>query len=387
MIQVAIIGAGAIADTHIEAFLKFKARCEIIGVVDIYRDKANEKIRRYNLNAKAYGDHSQLLNDARFDLAVICAPPFAHAPTAIDLLNAGKHVLIEKPMATSLAECDAMLNAARVNKRMLSIVAQNRYRTPLMKLKHIVDAGIIGKIVHAQVDSFWWRGGNYYNLWWRGTWEKEGGGCTMNHAVHQIDLFHWIVGMPSAVQAVVANVAHENSEVEDFSTAVLFYPDGKIGQVTASLLHHGEPQQFVIQGERASIGVPWRVRAMCQRENGFPDDNPALAKAIQAQYDALPNLAYELHAGQIDNVLAALEGTAPLMNDGIAGRNTIELVTAIYVSSFSGKRINLPLTPDNPFYTREGTLKHAPHFHEKTKSVENFADSTIIVGAASDQKK
>jgi hypothetical protein len=167
----------------------------------------------------------------------------------------------------------------------------------------------------------------------------------------------------------------------------LFYPDGKIGQVTASLLHHGEPQQFLIQGERASIGVPWRVRAMCQRENGFPDDNPALAKAIQAQYDALPNLAYELHAGQIDNVLAALEGTAPLMNDGIAGRNTIELVTAIYASGFSGKRINLPLAPDNPFYTREGTLKHAPHFHEKTKNVENFSDSTIIVGAASDQKK
>ena len=387
MIRVAIIGAGAIADTHIEAFLKFKARSQVVGLVDIYPDKANEKIRRYNLNAQAYGDHSKLLNDARFDLAVICAPPFAHAPAAIDLLNAGKHVLVEKPMAPSLAECDQMLAAARANKRLLSVVAQNRYRTPMTKLKQIVDSGIIGKIVHAQVDSFWWRGNNYYNLWWRGTWEKEGGGCTMNHAVHQIDLFHWIVGMPQSLQAVVANVAHENSQVEDFSTAVLFYADGKIGQVTASLLHHGEPQQFVLQGERATIGVPWRVRAMCQRENGFPDDNPALEKEIQTRYDALPTLEYELHAGQIDNVLAAIEGTAPLLNDGRAGRNTIELVTATYASGFSGKRIDLPLTPENPFYTRDGTVKHAPHFHEKTKSVENFADSTIIVGSANDQKK
>ncbi|MBI5034774.1 MAG: Gfo/Idh/MocA family oxidoreductase [Chloroflexi bacterium] len=387
MIRVALIGAGAIADTHIEAFLKFKARCEIVGLVDIYPDKADEKIRHYDLIAQAYATHSQLLNDARFDLGVICAPPFTHAPTAIALLNAGKHVLVEKPMATSLAECDQMLAAARANNRLLSVVAQNRYRTPMMKLKHIVDASVIGKIVHAQVDSFWWRGNNYYNLWWRGTWEKEGGGCTLNHAVHQIDLFHWIVGMPQSLQAVVANVAHENSEVEDFSTAVLFYTDGKIGQVTASLLHHGEPQQFVIQGERATVGVPWCVRAMCQRENGFPDDNLALEKEIQTQYDTLPALEHELHAGQIDNVLAAIEGSAPLMNDGQAGRNTIELVTAIYASGFSGKRIELPLTPENPFYTREGTLKHAPHFQEKTKSVENFASGRIIIGSANDQSK
>ena len=387
MIRVAIIGAGAIADTHIEAFLKFKTRAEIAALVDIYPDKADEKIRRYNLNARAYRDLAELLNHARFDLAVICAPPFAHAPTAIALLNAGKHVLVEKPMATCLTECDAMLSAARANNRLLSIVAQNRFRTPMAKLKQIVDTGVIGRIAHAQIDSFWWRGGNYYNLWWRGTWEKEGGGCTLNHAVHQIDLFHWIVGMPQALQAILANVAHENSEVEDFSTTAFFYADGKIGQVNASLVHHGEPQQFLIQGARATIGVPWRVRAMRQRENGFPEDDPALEKEIQAQYDALPNLEHELHAGQIENVLAAIEGRAELLIDGAAGRSTIELVTAIYASGFSGQRIALPLSPDNLFYTREGILKHARHFHEKTKSVENFADSTIIVGSANDQKK
>jgi predicted dehydrogenase len=387
MIRVALIGAGAIADTHLEALLKFKTRAQVVALVDIYPEKANAKIRRYNLNAQAYCDHHELLNDARFDLAVICTPPFAHAPTSIDLLNAGKHLLVEKPMATCLAECDQMLAAARANHRLLSIVAQNRFRTPLIKLKQIIDSGVIGKIVHAQIDSFWWRGDNYYNLWWRGTWEKEGGGCTLNHAVHQIDLFHWVVGMPQALQAILANVAHKNSEVEDFSTTTFFYADGKIGQVNASLVHHGEPQQFVIQGTRAAVGVPWRLKASHQRENGFPEDDPALEKEIQARYEALPALEHELHAGQIDNVLAAIEGRAALLIDGTAGRNTIELVTAIYASGFSGQRVNLPLAPDNPFYTREGILKHARHFHEKTTSIENFSDSTIIVGAASDQKK
>ncbi|MCI0476036.1 MAG: Gfo/Idh/MocA family oxidoreductase [Anaerolineales bacterium] len=386
MIRVAIIGAGAIADTHIDAFLRFKARCEIVAFVDPYPDKAREKIARYHLNARAHADVSELLNDARFDLGVICAPPFAHTPVALDLLNAGKHVLVEKPMATSLAECDAMLSAARANNRLLSVVAQNRFRTPLTKLKRIVASDIIGKIMHAQVDSFWWRGRNYYDLWWRGTWEKEGGGCTMNHAVHQIDLFHWIVGMPQSLHAIVANVAHENSEVEDFSTAVLFFADGKIGQINASLVHHGEPQQLVIQGERARIGVPWQVCASQQRANGFPENDPALEKEIQARYDQLPELPYELHAGQIANVLAAIEGMEELLADGAAGRNTIELVTAIYASGFTGARVTLPLAPDNPFYTREGVLKRAPHFHEKTRSVENFADNNIIVGAASEQK-
>ena len=387
MIRVAIIGAGAIADTHIEAFLKFPGRCTIVALVDPYPAKAAQKIQKYNLNAQVCSDYRTGLNDVSFDLAVICAPPFTHASIATDLLHAGKHVLVEKPMATCLAECDAMIAAAHANKRLLSVVAQNRFRTPMQKLRTLATSGVIGKIVHAQVDSFWWRGANYYNLWWRGTWEKEGGGCTMNHAVHQIDLFHWIIGMPSSVQSIVTNVAHDNSEVEDFSTAVLFYADGKIGQVTASLLHHGEFQQLIIQGERATIGVPWRVHASDQRENGFPEENHALEKEIQTQFDQLPALEYELHAGQIANVLGAIDGREMLLADGQAGRNTIELVTAIYASGFSGKCVTLPLTPDNPLYTQEGIRKHAPHFHEKTKSVENFADSAIIVGAASEQKR
>jgi predicted dehydrogenase len=386
MIRVAIIGAGGIADTHIEAYLKFPERCEIVGLVDIFPDKAAQKLQKYGLRAETYADHHALLKDVAFDLVSVCVPPFEHAATTIDLLEAGKHVLVEKPMATSLQECDAMIRAADANERLLSVVAQNRFKTPMMKMKKLIAAGAIGKIVHAQVDSFWWRGGNYYDLWWRGTWDKEGGGCTMNHAVHQIDLFQWMVGMPQALQAVVTNVAHGNSEVEDFSTAVLFYENGSIGQVTASLLHHGEAQQLVVQGERAMVAVPWRISASRQRENGFPEHDAATAAEIQAAFDQMPALAHELHEGQVANVLAAIEGKEPLLVDGRAGRNTIELVTAIYVAGFSGARVQLPLATDSPFYTRAGILKHAPHFHEKTRSVDNFANNEIVVGALSEQK-
>ncbi|MEW5718977.1 MAG: Gfo/Idh/MocA family oxidoreductase, partial [Chloroflexota bacterium] len=175
MIRVAIIGTGSIAGTHVKAFLNFKDRCQIVALVDIHPEKAEQKRQRYGLAAKVYADHRALLNDCDFDLVAICAPPFVHAPATIDALNAGKHVLVEKPMAPSLQECDAMIAAARANKRLLSVIAQNRYRTPMMKLKQIVASDLLGRIVHAQIDSFWWRGRNYYDLWWRGTWEKEGG--------------------------------------------------------------------------------------------------------------------------------------------------------------------------------------------------------------------
>ena len=380
MIRVAILGAGAIADAHLTAYRKLADRCRIVAVADLYPDKASEKIARHGLEARVCRDHTALLAEVEFDAVSICLPPFAHAEASVALLQAGRHVLVEKPMATCLAECDAMLAAARASGARLSVVAQNRFKTPMQRLRHVLTSGLAGRILHAQVDSFWWRGARYYDLWWRGTWAREGGGCTMNHAVHHLDLFHWFMGPPAEVQAVSLNLAHDNSEVEDFSTAIVRFADGGIGQLTASLVHHGEEQQMVFQGEHAKLAVPWQVRAMRPKENGFPEDHPELVAAIQARYDELPPLTAEGHDAQIANFLDAIDGRAPLLVDGEQGRRTLELITAIYQSSHLDQRVRLPLPPDAPFYTQAGILKHARHFHEKSRSVENFATSEITLG-------
>lgn len=381
MIKVGILGTGAISDSHILSYLKFQDRCQIAALVDLYPDKAEKKAHKYNLNVPISDDYISLSRQVELDLVSICLPPFAHAEAAIAMLDAGVHVLTEKPMATSLDECDRMIEAADKNGRLLSVVAQNRFQTPSMKIKSVLDSGLTGGIVHAQVDSFWWRGDNYYKLWWRGTWDKEGGGCTMNHAVHHIDLFQWMMGgSPAELQAVVSNLNHRNSEVEDFSTAVLFYADGRIGQITASLVHHGEEQQMVFQGTRASVRVPWRVSASKQRENGFPDNDPEHAEKIEAYYAGLPEVVHTLHDGQINNVLNAIDGEEALLIDGREGRKTLEIVTAIYQSGVTGKRVKLPLGPDDPFYSRQGVLQSAPHFYEKGESVENFASEDITFG-------
>lgn len=385
MLKVAIIGAGAISSAHIEGYLQFKERCQIVALCDLYPEKAEAKREQYGLNAKVVKDYKDLLEDG-IDLVSICMPPFIHAEVTIDFLNAGSHVIVEKPMAASLEECDAMIEAAGRNGKALSVIAQNRFRNPIMKLKSVLDSGMAGNILHAQVDSFWWRGHCYYDLWWRGTWEKEGGGPTLNHAVHHMDALLWMLGRPSEIQAFMSNVAHDNAEVEDLSIAMLRYPNGSLGQITSSVVHHGEEQQLIFQGQHARISAPWKVTASVSRPNGFPERNAELEKRIIDFYDKLPDLPYEGHTAQIDNVLGAIETGTPPLIDGVSGRSTLELIMSIYKSASTGSKVQLPLQPDDPFYTQEGVKRNVPYFYQKGSSVENFSDQNITTGSFAEKK-
>lgn len=380
MLHVAIIGAGAISSVHMKAFLEFPNRCNIVALCDVFPEKAKQLKERFNLSADVYDSTNDLLRRNDIDLISICTPPYTHAEIAIDALNSGKHVLVEKPMASSLEECDAMNAAADRSNKILSIVAQNRFTSPMMKLKHVLDTKLMGPIVHTQIDSYWWRGHSYYDLWWRGTWEKEGGGCTLNHAVHHIDIFQWMNGMPSEVTAVTSNTSHDNAEVEDLSIAIGKYDDGGLAQITSSVVHHGEEQQVVFQGKRARVSAPWKLKASRSRENGFPEDDNELEGKIQDVYDQLQDLKYEGHTGQINDVLSAIEGNKDVLVSGEQGKQTLEIITAIYESSVLGKTVKLPLVVDSPFYTREGVLRNATHFYEKKNSIDNFGDNKITTG-------
>jgi predicted dehydrogenase len=292
------------------------------------------------------------------------------------------NVIVEKPMAPSIEECDAMIAAQLESGKILSPVAQNRFRDDMVILKQVVDSGLIGSVSHLRIDSAWWRGMPYYDLWWRGTWESEGGGCTLNHAIHHIDLTLWLMGRPSHVTAMLANAQHENAEVEDLSVAVLRYGRG-LAQLTSSVVHHGEEQEIVIQGEFARISQPWRVAAELAQPNGFPlpGGNTALVTELNSLAEAHVPLTHRGHAGQIGDVIAAIRDHREPAINGADGRNAVELVTAIYKAGIEGELINLPLTPEDPYY-RTGTLaQRAPHFYEKRASVAEQSGE-IIVGAS-----
>ena len=384
MICVAIVGTGSIANMHMEGLLTFQDRCKIVALCDIYPEKARAMKEKYNLTCEIFDNHRDMLaSGISIDLVHVCTPPYVHCEIAVDSMDAGCHVIVEKPMATCLEECDRMLEAEKRNGVTMACIAQNRFRNSVYKLKKIVDSGLAGKICLAQVESAWWRGHCYYDLWWRGTWEKEGGGPTLNHAVHHIDMLNWIEGeLPDIVIAMLTNVMHDNAEVEDLSLACLHYKDGSIAEITSSVVHHGEEQKILLQCADARISAPWKVEAEISQQNGFPkpEGNVLLKEKLEKYYREIPDLKYEGHTGEIDDVLTALENGSLPMITGMDGRRTVEVITAIYLAGFKQTAVQLPIQKTDDGYTFDGILKNAIHFYEKKVSVENFAEEAITVG-------
>jgi len=372
MIKVGIIGTGNISAEHITAYSEFPDRCKIVALCDIYPERSYEKIEQFGLkDVDVYPDHKELLARGDLDLISVSTPPQCHAEIAANAMNAGCNVLVEKPMAASLEECDMLLEVQKKTGKILSVMSQNRFFDNIQDVKAVLETGMTGRILHAQVESCWWRGLSYYDLWWRGRWENEGGGCTLNHAVHHIDMMLWVMGMPESVTAVISNANHNNSEVEDISVAILGYPNGALTQLTSSVIHHGEPQQIIFQCEKARVSSPWKVCANLAQPNGFPSDknDAELEGKLNEFVENRRKLEYTRFIGQIENVLSAVENnTSPLVT-GQDGRNAVELITAIYKAGTLEQKICLPISKDDDFYTKEGLLNKVPRFYEKTASL------------------
>lgn len=382
MLTIGIVGTGGIARAHVDGYQRFAGECEIVALCDPAPGRAEALRAELGLDgARVYTDAAEMLAAERLDLVSVATPPSTHAALSIQALEAGVDVLVEKPMAPSLEECDAMIAAAKDNGRLLSVVAQNRFRDDIATLKEVLDSGLAGPVTHAQVSSAWWRGTEYYDLWWRGTWEREGGGCTLNHAIHHLDMTLWMLGSPQAVTSVLTNAAHENAEVEDLSVSVLQY-DRALAEVTASVVSHGEEQAIVVQGRNARVSQPWKVEANLANPNGFPADEDDTERVAQIEAVAAAHrpLEHTGHAGQIADMLDAVRERRRPAVDGEDGRRAIELVTAIYEAGIERRTVDLPLSPDDPYYRTGTLLERAPRFFEKTASVGELPGA-ITVGA------
>ena len=352
-IGVGIVGTGGIARAHMKGYAALAERCRIVAVADIDGERARAAAAEAGDGVRAYDDHRRLLEDGEVQLVSVCTPPFVHASIAIDALRAGKHVLVEKPMAASLEECDAMIRAAEESGTTLAVVFQNRWRPEWRRAKAVIDSGLLGRILFGKVDCLWWRGDNYYDVWWRGTWERECGGATINHAVHHIDGFLWFMGEPESVYAEMEALARP-IEVEDFSTAIVRFRSGAVGQILSTVVAQHNTDRIEITGTRAGISLPWDVFAVSARPNGFPQQAPEVKAEIEAHAAAVPVPAHQGHAAQIEDLLDAIREGRPPLVDGVAGRRAIELITGIYLSATTGERVRFPLDASCPFYTTEG---------------------------------
>lgn len=384
MINVAIVGTGNISSAHVQGYQQFPERCRIVALCDVVPEKAARLAKDHGLGpVEVLPSVEEICRRTDVDLVSVCTPPSTHADITVALLEAGINVLLEKPMAPSVAECDRILAAQGRSGKALSVVAQNRFRDDLATLRAAVDSGLMGPITHVRMDSAWWRGLPYYDLSWRGTWESEGGGPTLNHAIHHIDLLLWLLGAPKSVTAMMTNAAHENAEVEDLSVALLEY-ERAVAQLTSSVVHHGEDQEIVVQGRNASVAQPWSVKAEASQPNGFParGGDSDLVRRLEDVAAAHPPLAHHGHTGQIDDVLSALEESTLPVVTGEDGRRAVEVVTAIYQAAIERRNVPVPIPEDSPYYRLDGLLGNAPRFFAKTRSVDDLG-GTITVGASS----
>jgi len=222
---VGIIGCGAIFIVHAYPLLRME-ETEIKAVCDIKPDARKAASELFHCDA--YADYRELLKREDIDVVHILTPHYLHAPMAIDAAEAGKHVLSEKPMAISMEQAHAMIEAARRNKVTLGVISQNRYNAASVAIKNALRNGSLGRIIGQRVVLSWTKPAEYYRRSdWHGTWDKEGGSLMIDQAIHVMDLARWFVDEKIAsVQASIANRDHPEIETEDTAEGLITYESG-----------------------------------------------------------------------------------------------------------------------------------------------------------------
>ncbi|HEY1175700.1 MAG TPA: Gfo/Idh/MocA family oxidoreductase [Phytomonospora sp.] len=348
MTTVAVVGTGGIAGIHAADLATLGGRARITAAVDPDPLRLEDFCATWEV-PYGFKDTASMLDTVVPDLAIVCTPPHLHADAAIACLRRGVHVWCEKPVATSLAGFDAMA-AAETPAARLATVSQHRFGSGAERLRRLVADGVLGSPATALCLTMWHRPDAYFEVPWRGTWSTEGGGPTLGHGIHQIDLLLSVLGPWREVTAVAARRARP-TDTEDLSAALVTFDDGTVATVVNSLVSPRETSHLRFDFAHATVELTHLY--------GYGDDDWRItpldrhATAITAAWNAGPAGRASGHAAQLTEILDALDtGRAPPV--GVAeARATLELVTAIYAAAFTGAAVRRGgIGPESPFYHR-----------------------------------
>lgn len=330
-LRFAIIGCGRIAQRHAE---HINNKAQLTAVCDTVPEKADALAKQYN--AKAYYSVTDLLKDSNgFDVLSICSPNGLHAEHSIMALNAGVHVLCEKPMALTVADCGRMIQAAEKNNRRLFAIKQNRYNPPVAAVKQLIDDGKLGKINSIQLSCFWNRNEAYYANSWKGTKDLDGGTLYTQFS-HFVDLLYWMVGDVEEVQAMMGNYEHTNSiEFEDTGVVILRFANGAIGTINYTVNSYEKNMEgsLTIFAEKGTvkIGGQYLNELEYQQIEGMkienlPEGNKPNNYGTYVGSMSNHNLVY-------DNVIEVLEKGASITTSAFEGLKTVEIIQKIYAAA------------------------------------------------------
>ena len=363
-IRIAIVGTGNIARSHARAIAEAGGgdsaapSATLTAAMDVDASRLDPFCQEFGVPG-GYRDLADMLAGARPDLVHICTPPAAHFAAALACLRAGASVLVEKPPVISLRELDGLTAAQGIQQApWFATVFQHRFGSGQLRLKALQASGVLGRPLVAICHTTWFRDQEYFDVPWRGNWDTEGGGPTMGHGIHQMDMLLDVLGDWTEVSAIARTSARVMA-TEDLSLAHVSFASGAVASVVNSVLSPREESYLRFDYEHATVEVTHLY--------GYGDDAWRITPAkgheaeIEAAWRSAAGGIKSGHAAQVRHVLAALrDGRQPPVTPG-AARRTMALVAGIYASAFTRRPVTPDdLAPESPFYGAMNGGKPAP---------------------------
>ncbi len=355
-IGVAIIGSGGISEGHGDSFSKLNDKVKVMAFTDVDINRARLRAEQFHAPI-ATTDYSSLLQRNDIQIISICSPPFLHFQTIKDCLQAGKHVLCEKPVVMSLAELDEIEKLVRKSGLCFGGAFQWRFGTGLQQVKDLYDNNMFGKIIYATNSLYWHRTQDYFNVDWRHSWDKSGGGIIFNLACHGLDALIYILGDISSVSAELDALKYD-IEIEDTGSVILRFKSGALGAINATVNAHHQRSHLEIIGakiEAISSDDPYGVAYEPWQFRSVDADYEKLVKKflIERNYKFEP----ASHRKLVKNYVNAVFKNHQPAVDTNEIRRSLQVLTAIYKSNRLRSRVELPIEKNDVFYNNLNPIK------------------------------
>lgn len=343
-----IIGAGMIGHFHAKAITAMTGG-ELHSVFDLRAEAAEKLASEYG--AKPYSDLAAFLADPELEIVTVGTPSGAHLDPSLAALNAGKHVICEKPLEITVERIDQLIDTAKANGKTIAAVLNRRFHPGMDAFKKAADEGRFGKLTSASAYVKWFRDQAYYDsAGWRGTWALDGGGALMNQSIHTIDTLIYLAGPIKAVTAVTACVAHERIEVEDIAVALVEFENGALGVIegtTTTWSKDGHPARVQLAGTEGSVFLADEAFELWDFAHEKPEDAEIRATLMKGQAAGLgandpKAINFYQHQRNFEEVVTAIQEGREPTTSATEARKPVAVIRAIYESAQNGgKRVEI----------------------------------------------
>lgn len=345
-VRIAIIGVNNMGSGHIRRIQKVSS-LELVAICDL--DSTKKKLAEEN-KCLFFEDYQKLLDDRICDAILISTPHYSHTTIGVQALQAGYHVLVEKPISVHKADCERLISAYRDKTKVFAAMFQQRTCFSYKKAKELIDRGDLGEIQRVNwIVTTWYRTQKYYDSGsWRATWKGEGGGVLLNQCPHNLDILQWLCGMPKKVTAIGEVGKYHNIEVEDDITAIFEFPNGATGVFVTTTGEAPGTNRFEIVGTSGKIVIEDNQKFTFIRNQTPTDIHIKEAQNFSEkpeQWDIKIPIQQGggLHTNILENFSKTIQGQEDLIAPAIEGIHSVELANAIIYSALNGKSVKLPL--------------------------------------------